>query len=111
MPFIPALRLLSLRPVWSRVEFQDSHSFTVNPCPKTQQNRTVTAKLLRKTPKIHAHNSTAGQAMVAHIFNPSTQETEAGGSTELLPGQLVLLHRETLSGKSKNKQTNKKTKL
>ncbi|XP_027290872.1 protein FAM104B isoform X4 [Cricetulus griseus] len=32
-----------------------------------------------------------GQVVMAHTFNPST------GSTELVPGQLRLLHRETLS--------------
>ena len=48
--------------------------------------------------------------MVAHTFNPSTWEAEAGGllssrtawSTELVPGQLEL-HRETLSQKHKQK--------
>ena len=43
--------------------------------------------------------------MVAHAFNPSTQEAEAGGSlssrpawsTEWMPGQSGLLLRETLS--------------
>jgi hypothetical protein len=52
--------------------------------------------------------------MVAHAFNPSTWEAEAGGflssrkvwSTERVPGQPGL-HRETLS---RNKQTNKQTK-
>jgi hypothetical protein len=61
-------------------------------------------------------------ALVAHTFNPSTQEAEAGGflssrpawSTEWVPGQPGL-HRETLSGKNQptnqpNKQTNKQTK-
>jgi hypothetical protein len=55
--------------------------------------------------------------MVAHAFNPSTREAEAGGflsskpawSTELVPGQPGLF-RETLSGKTKNKQTNKNKK-
>jgi hypothetical protein len=57
--------------------------------------------------------------MVAHAFNPSTREAEAGRflssrpawSTERVPGQPGL-HRETLSQKTKaktktNKQTNK----
>ena len=43
--------------------------------------------------------------VVAHAFNPSTQEAEAGGSlssrpawsTEQVPGQSGLLHRENLS--------------
>jgi hypothetical protein len=57
--------------------------------------------------------------MVAHTFNPSTREAEAGGflssrpalSTEWVPGQ-PWLHRETLSRKKKitNKQTNKQRK-
>jgi hypothetical protein len=53
--------------------------------------------------------------VVAHAFNPSTREAEAGRflssrpawSTELVPGQPGL-YRETLSQK---KQTNKQTKL
>jgi hypothetical protein len=60
--------------------------------------------------------------MVAHTFNPSTWEAEAGRflssrpawSTKWFPGQPGL-HRETLSRKNKkqktNKQTNKKSKL
>ena len=56
--------------------------------------------------------------MVAHAFNPSTLEAEAGGflssrpawSTEYVPGQAGL-HRETLSRKTKNKtKQNKKVK-
>jgi hypothetical protein len=47
--------------------------------------------------------------VVAHAFNPSTQEAEASGflilrpawSTEQVPGQPEL-HRETLSWKTKN---------
>jgi hypothetical protein len=56
--------------------------------------------------------------VVAHAFNPSTWEAEAGGflssrpawSTEWVPGQPGL-HRETLSWKKikKGKQTNKPT--
>jgi hypothetical protein len=55
-----------------------------------------------------------GSSVMAHIFNPSTREAEAGGllslrpawSTEWVPGQPGL-HRETLSRKKpiKNKQT------
>jgi hypothetical protein len=53
--------------------------------------------------------------VVAHTFNPSTREGEAGGflssrpawSTKWVPGQPGL-HRETLSQKNQNKQTNKK---
>jgi hypothetical protein len=52
--------------------------------------------------------------VVAHTFNPSTPEAEAGGflssrpacSTKGVPGQPGL-YRETLSLKTKNKQTNK----
>jgi hypothetical protein len=56
--------------------------------------------------------------MVAHTFNPSTWEAEAGGflssrpawSTESVPGQPGL-HRETLSLKTKKiKNKNKKIK-
>jgi hypothetical protein len=54
--------------------------------------------------------------VVAHAFNPSTWEAEAGGflssrpawSTEWVPEQPGL-YRETLSQKT-NKQTNKQTK-
>ena len=50
----------------------------------------------------------SGRAMVAHAFNPSTWEAEAGGflssrpawSTERVPGQPGL-HREALSQKKK----------
>jgi hypothetical protein len=53
--------------------------------------------------------------MVEHAFNPSTCEAEAGRflssrpawSTEWVPGQ-PRLHRETLSRKTKSKQTNKR---
>jgi hypothetical protein len=55
--------------------------------------------------------------VVAHAFNPSTQEAEAGGflssrpawSTELVPGQPGL-YRETLSQKIKKKRKQNKTK-
>ena len=48
--------------------------------------------------------------VVAHALNPSIQEAEAGeslwvrgqsGLTELVPGHLGLLHRETLSRETK----------
>jgi hypothetical protein len=53
--------------------------------------------------------------MVAHAFDPSTLEAEAGRflslrpswSTKWVPGQPAL-YRETLSWKQTNKQTNKK---
>ena len=53
---------------------------------------------------------------MAHAFNPSIQETEAGGSPwvqdqpglQRVSGQPGLLHRETIS---KNKQTNKQTRI
>jgi hypothetical protein len=53
--------------------------------------------------------------VVAHTFNPSTQEAEAGGflssrpawSTEWVPGQQGL-HRETLS-QNQNKTKQKKS--
>jgi hypothetical protein len=56
--------------------------------------------------------------VVAHAFNPSTREAEAGGflssrpawSTKGVPGQPGL-HRETLSLKQTNKQTNKHKKI
>jgi hypothetical protein len=59
-------------------------------------------------------NSATVPGVVAHAFNPSTWEAEAGGflssrpawSTEWVPGQ-PRLHRETLSGKNKNKNKNK----
>jgi hypothetical protein len=55
--------------------------------------------------------------MVAHAFNPSTPEAEAGGflssrpawSTEWVPGQTGL-YRETVSWKTKNKKTKKQNK-
>jgi hypothetical protein len=55
------------------------------------------------------------RAVVAHAFNPSTREAEAGGflssrpawSTEWVPGQPGL-HRETLSRKTKKTKQNKK---
>jgi hypothetical protein len=55
--------------------------------------------------------------VVAHAFNPSTWEAEAGGflssrpawSTERVPGHPGL-HRETLSRKKQNKTKQNKTK-
>ena len=55
--------------------------------------------------------------MVVHAFNASTHEAEAGRSlssrlawsTEQIPGQPGLLHKETLSKKI-NKQTTKQKK-
>ena len=55
--------------------------------------------------------------MVAHTFNPSTQEAEAGvflssrpaWSTEWVPGKPEL-HRETLSQKKQTKKKTQKTK-
>jgi hypothetical protein len=57
------------------------------------------------------------RAVVAHAFNPSTWEAEAGRflssspawSTKLVPGQPGL-HRETLSQKNKNSKQNKTNK-
>ena len=48
-------------------------------------------------------NHYASWAVVAHAFNPSIWEAEAGGS-QSVPGQPGLLHRETLSQKQ-NKTT------
>jgi hypothetical protein len=53
--------------------------------------------------------------VVAHAFNPSTREAEAGGflssrpawSTKWVPGQPEL-HRETLTQKKKKKKKNRK---
>jgi hypothetical protein len=61
--------------------------------------------------KIHIR----GRAVVAHAFNPSTREAEAGGflssrpawSMESVPGQPGL-QRETLSQKNKKQKTKKK---
>jgi hypothetical protein len=72
-----------------KVEPQDSQGYTEKPCLKNKQT---------------------GQAVVAHVFNPSTREAEAGGflssrpawSTKWVPGQPGL-YRETLSRKNKNK--------
>jgi hypothetical protein len=56
--------------------------------------------------------------VVAHAFNPSTREAEAGGflssrpawSTKWVPGQPGL-YRETLSRKTKKKKKKKKYKI
>jgi hypothetical protein len=58
------------------------------------------------------------QAVVAHTFNPSTRESEAGGflssrpawSTKWFPGQPGL-YREALSQKKKKKKKPKKKKM
>ena len=59
-------------------------------------------------------NNGIGKLVVGHTSNTSTQEVEAGtslwalgqpGLKELVPGQLGLLHKETLSQQNK---TNKK---
>jgi hypothetical protein len=57
------------------------------------------------------HKNKTRQGVLAHAFNPSTQEAEAGGflssrpawSTKWVPGQPGL-YRETLSRKTKNKK-------
>ena len=55
--------------------------------------------------------------MVVHAFNPSTWEAEVGeslqirgqpGLQELVAGQSVLLHRETLSQKTKDQNKTKR---
>ena len=64
--------------------------------------------------RLHLLDKTS-QAVVAHTFNSSTWEAEAGRSlefetawsTELVPRQLELLHGETLSRKTKTKIRNK----
>lgn len=52
-----------------------------------------------------------GQAVVAHAFIPCNEEAEAGRScssrsvwSTRVPEQLGLLHKETLSSKTKNKK-------
>jgi hypothetical protein len=62
-------------------------------------------------------NPAVKPGMVAHTFNPSTWEAEAGGflssrpawSTELVPGQPGI-HRKTLSQKKKKKKKKRKKK-
>ena len=65
---------------------------------------------------MRGQNDIMSQMEVVHVFNPSTQEAETGrslqvlgqpGLQELVPGQLGLLHRETLSQKKKKKNNNK----
>ena len=76
------------------------------------------AKTKPNQPTKKAHFKTKPKlSMVAHAFNASTWEAEAGEfmssrpawSTEWVPGQPGL-YRETLSWKAKNKQTNKQKK-
>jgi hypothetical protein len=79
--------------------------------PDTGQTGQLTWTLLPQGFKIFPHR----RAVVAHTFNPSTREAEAGGflslrpawSTKWVPGQPGL-YRETLS--RKQKQTNKQQK-
>ena len=59
-----------------------------------------------------------GWEMVAHAFNPSTQEAETSGSQSLRPAWSIEgvpgqpgLHRETMSQKKKKKKINNKIKL
>ena len=57
--------------------------------------------------------------MVAHTFNPSTWDAEAGGSlssspgwtSEQVPGQTPKLHRETLFRKSEKQNKTKQKNL
>jgi hypothetical protein len=59
-----------------------------------------------------------GRAVVAHAFNPSTWEAEAGGFLSSRPAWLFYrissrqpgLHRETLSQKKKKKKKNQTNK-
>ena len=61
--------------------------------------------------------TTEGWEVVAHAFNPKTQEMEARGSlssrsawsTEQVPGQVPKLHKEILSRKTKQTTTTKIT--
>jgi hypothetical protein len=85
-------------------EFQDSQGYTVRHCLETIQTKN--------------NNKNLQPGVVAHAFNPSTREAEAGGflssrpawSTKWVPGQPGL-HRETLSqNKTKQNKTNKQTK-
>jgi hypothetical protein len=88
-------------------EFQVSWGCIMRTCFQKQTNKQIKSKI--KNPQKHL-KVTWGQAVVAHAFNPSTWETEAGGFlssrpawfTEWVPGQPGL-HRETLSRKNKKK--------
>jgi hypothetical protein len=91
-------------------ELQDSQGYTEKPClekqNKTKKKCNKNNVLRKKWPGV-----------VAHAFNPSTREAEAGGflssrpawSTEWVPGQPGL-HRETLSQKKTKKNKKKKQK-
>jgi hypothetical protein len=65
---------LSSRPAWSTSEFRDSQGYTEKPClKKTKTN---------KTQELSSSIGQEGKPMpgvVAHAFNPSTREAEAGG--------------------------------
>jgi hypothetical protein len=87
--------------------------------PRTHKERTDPDKLSSDLSMHTDKDLKTGQGVVAHTFNPSTQEAEAGGflssrpawSTEWVPGQPGL-YRETLSQKHNNKKpkTNKQKK-
>ena len=79
---------------------------------KVESNKTTLRTQLSSGFKIKPYQmSKPSQVVVAHTFNPSIQETEAGRSlcsrsawvTEQVPGQ-PWLHSETLSQKNKTKQ-------
>ena len=92
--------LAGSRPGWSTSEFQGKlQNYRETLFQDEKQNKT-------------------GQ-WVAHAFNPSTWEAEAGesllvrdlpGLQELVPGQAPKQHRETLSQKTKKKKKKKKEK-
>jgi hypothetical protein len=71
----------------------------------------------RQVTTANAKRVPVSRAVVAHAFNPSTREAEAGGflssrpawSTHGVPGQ-PRIHRETLSRKTKKKKKKKKKK-
>jgi hypothetical protein len=82
--------------------------------PRTQQSiRWVCSPSINTALKKQRHKL----GVVAHAFNPSTREAEAGGflssrpawSTKWVPGQLEL-HRETPSRKTKKKKKKKERK-
>jgi hypothetical protein len=109
---------LSSRPAWSTAWFQDSQGYTEKPCLENQKTKKQTNKneqffhnLICKYQNIisshHCFDYIKNKylpGVVAHTFNPSTWETEAGRflssrpawSTKLVPGQPGL-YRETLS--------------